>query len=64
MLWEQAAEIARALIASGVGKGSRVGILMTNRPKWIAGFLGVGVADGVAVALSTFSKTPEIEYAL
>ncbi len=63
-LWERAVEIARALRASGVGKDSRVGILMTNRPEWIAAFFGVGIAGGVAVALSTFSTAPELEYLL
>ena len=54
-LWDRAMEVARALRACGVGRDSRVGILMTNRPEWIAAFFGVGLAGGVAVALSTFS---------
>jgi fatty-acyl-CoA synthase len=64
MLWERAAEIARSLMACGIGKDSRVGILMTNRPEWIASFFGVGLAGGVPVALSTFSTAPELEYLL
>jgi acyl-CoA synthetase (AMP-forming)/AMP-acid ligase II len=64
LLWARSVEIARALRARGVGKDSRVGILMTNRPEWIAAFFGVGLAGGVAVALSTFSTTPELEYLL
>jgi fatty-acyl-CoA synthase len=63
-LWESAVAIARALIASGTGKDSRVGVLMTNRPEWIASFFGVGLAGGVPVALSTFSTAPELEYLL
>jgi len=63
-LWERAQEAARALLACGVGRDSRVGILMTNRPEWIAAFFGVGLAGGVAVALSTFSTTGELEYLL
>lgn len=63
-LWARAMDIARALRACGVGKDSRVGILMTNRPEWIAAFFGVGIAGGVAVALSTFSTAPEMEYLL
>ena len=31
-LWERSLEVARALVACGVGKDGRVGILMTNRP--------------------------------
>lgn len=64
LLWDRAVEVARTLLACGVGKDSRVGILMTNRPEWIATFFGVGLAGGVAVALSTFSTTPELEYLL
>jgi fatty-acyl-CoA synthase len=63
-LWERAVEVARALIACGVGKDSRVGVLMTNRPEWIASFFGVGLAGGVAVTLSTFSTPSELEYFL
>jgi fatty-acyl-CoA synthase len=64
MLWERAVEIARSLIDCGIGKDGRVGILMTNRPEWIASFFGVGLAGGVPVALSTFSTAPELGYLL
>ncbi len=64
MLRERATDIARSLIACGVGKDSRVGILMTNRPEWIASFFGAGLAGAVPVALSTFSTAPELEYLL
>ena len=63
-LWQRTLEIARALRACGVGKDSRVGILMTNRLEWVPAFFGVGLAGGVAVALSTFSTAPELEYLL
>ncbi len=63
-LWKRAAEIARALIACGMGKDSRVGILMTNRPEWISSFFGITLAGGVAIPLSTFSTAPELEYLL
>lgn len=64
MLWDRAVEVARALIACGVGKDSRVGVMMTNRPEWIASFFGVGLAGGVAVTLSTFSTPSELAYLL
>ena len=63
-LWDRALEVARALVACGVGKGSPVGVLMTNRPEWIASVFGVGLAGGVAVTLSTFSTPAELDYLL
>ncbi len=63
-LWEQAMQVARALRAQGVGKDSRVGVMMTNRPEWLASLFGVSLAGGVAVALSTFSTAAELEYLL
>lgn len=59
-LWEQAMAVARALVACGVGKDSRVGIMMTNRPEWLAAFFGVGLAGGVATTISTFSTPAEL----
>ena len=61
-LWDHSVEVARALIASGVGKDSRVGILMTNRPEYLSALFGTAMAGGVAVALSTFSTAAELEH--
>lgn len=63
-LFERAVEVARALRACGVGRDGRVGILMTNRPEWIAAFFGTSLAGGVAVPLSTFSTAPELDHLL
>ncbi len=63
-LWERAVEVACALRACGVGKDTRVGVLMTNRPEWISAFFGISLAGGVAVTLSTFSTPSELEYLL
>jgi acyl-CoA synthetase (AMP-forming)/AMP-acid ligase II len=63
-LWHRSVEVARALIACGVGKDSRVGVMMTNRPEWLAAMFGTALAGGVTVALSTFSTPPELEHLL
>ena len=63
-LWQRSNRIAQALVASGVGKGTPVGILMTNRPEWIAACFGIALAGGVVVGLSTFSTPTELEYLL
>ncbi len=34
-------EVAKALIASGIGRDTRVGILMTNRPEFLAVWIGI-----------------------
>ena len=61
-LWSQANAVARALIACGVGKGTRVGVLMTNRPEFLAATFGIALAGGVAATLSTFSTAPELDH--
>lgn len=63
-LWVRANEVARALIACGVGKGTRVGILMTNRPEFLSAVFGTALAGGVATTLSTFSTQVELDHLL
>jgi fatty-acyl-CoA synthase len=63
-LWARANEVARALIACGVGKGTRVGVLMTNRPEFVSSVFGVALAGGVATTISTFSTSAELEHML
>ncbi|MDB5972175.1 MAG: long-chain fatty acid--CoA ligase [Hydrocarboniphaga sp.] len=63
-LWERSVEVAQALIAAGVDKDSRIGILMTNRPEYLSAVFGIAMAGGTAVALSTFSTPYELEYLL
>ncbi len=57
-------DVARALVASGAGRNTRVGILMTNRPEFLAALFGSALAGAVPVALSTFSTVPELDYLL
>jgi fatty-acyl-CoA synthase len=51
-------------VACGVGKDTRVGILMTNRPEQLAAAFGVSLAGGVSVMLNTFSTPAELEHLL
>ena len=55
-----ARRIAMDLIERGVGLGTRVGLLLGNRPEFVAAFFGVALAGGVAVPLSTFSTSEEL----
>lgn len=61
-LWREANAVARALIACGVGKGTRVGILMTNRPEFLSATFGTALAGGVATTFSTFSTAAELDH--
>jgi fatty-acyl-CoA synthase len=63
-LWDNSVAVARALLASGVGKGTRVGVLMTNRPEFLCSVFGAALAGCVATCLSTFSTAAELEVLL
>ena len=63
-VYEESLAIARALVARGVTKETRVGLLATNRPEWITTMFGIALAGGTCVALSTFAKASELEYQL
>lgn len=60
-LWARSMEIARALLACGISKGTRVGILMTNRLEFLSATFGTALAGGVATTMSTFSTPAELE---
>ncbi|MFZ4519789.1 MAG: class I adenylate-forming enzyme family protein [Microthrixaceae bacterium] len=61
---ERSARLARGLLVSGVGKGSRVGLLAPNGPDWVVGWFAITRIGAVAVMLNTYSKTPELRRAL
>ena len=63
-VWREASLVARALMARGVTKETRVGLLATNRPEWVTAMFGIALAGGTCVSLSTFAKGAELEYAL
>ncbi len=52
--------VAAGLVARHVGLGTRVGIVMGNRPEAVAALFGTALAGGVAVPLSTFSTAAEL----
>lgn len=60
-VWEEAFTVARALVARGVTKETRVGLLATNRPEWITAMFGIALAGGTCVVMSTFAKGSELE---
>ena len=63
-VWDEANTVARALLARGVTKETRVGLLATNRPEWVCAVFGIALAGATCVALSTFASPAELEYQL
>jgi len=57
---ERSAALARGLIASGLGQGSRVGLLHPNGPEFVVSALATARIGAVAVPLSTFSTATEL----
>jgi acyl-CoA synthetase (AMP-forming)/AMP-acid ligase II len=61
---EQSARLARGLLANGIGKGSRVGVLMPNGPDWLLAWLATTRIGAVLVPLNTFFQTRELAWIL
>lgn len=60
----RSAELARALLASGLGKGSRVGLLAPNGPTWVIGWLGATRIGAVVAMVNTYSKARALGWVL
>lgn len=58
------AAIAKGLLAMGVGKGTRVGLLAPNGPDWIAAWLAIGRIGALGVLLNTYYKARELDWVL
>jgi acyl-CoA synthetase (AMP-forming)/AMP-acid ligase II len=53
-------ELADALLTSGVGKGTRVGILFPNCAQWIISWLAAARIGALTIPLSTFAPGAEL----
>ncbi len=60
----RSAALAKGLLAEGIGKGSRVGILIPNSVDFIVAALGVARVGAVCVPVNTFSQTRELGWLL
>jgi len=61
---ERSLEVARALVACGTGKGTRVGILVTNRLEFLSCTFGAALAGCIANPISTFYTATELDEVL
>jgi acyl-CoA synthetase (AMP-forming)/AMP-acid ligase II len=60
----RSAEMARRLLAAGITKGVRVGILAPNGPDFAVAFLAATRIGAVAVPINTFFQPPELRWLL
>jgi acyl-CoA synthetase (AMP-forming)/AMP-acid ligase II len=56
----RSADLARCLLAQGVGKGSHVGIFMPNSVEWVVSWFAVTRIGATAVPINTFYKANEL----
>lgn len=64
-VYAQAGAVARALAgAHGIARGDRVGIAMRNSPAWIALYMGIAMAGGVATLLNGWWQAEELAGAI
>lgn len=56
--------IAKGLLASGIGKGTRVGVLLPNGPDWVLAWLAAARIGAVVVPINTFYQARELAFAL
>jgi acyl-CoA synthetase (AMP-forming)/AMP-acid ligase II len=59
-----ARRFARGLVGAGVAKGTRVGLLVANRPEWAIACFGAARVGAVVVPLSTLATPDERDYVL
>ena len=63
-VWHAARRVAHALVARGLTPGERVGIAARNSPAWIATYMGVIMAGGIATLLNGWWQADELASAL
>ena len=63
-LGREAKRTAKGLARIGVSKGTRVGILLPNRPEWLACAFGALKLGAIVVPLNTLHRRAELEYTL
>ncbi|HEX6229447.1 MAG TPA: AMP-binding protein, partial [Solirubrobacterales bacterium] len=63
-LRERAGRAGRAMIASGIEAGDRIGIWATNVPQWLELQFGAAYAGAIVVPLNPLYRQSEVEYVL
>jgi acyl-CoA synthetase (AMP-forming)/AMP-acid ligase II len=61
---EQSRALAKGMLAAGIGKGTRVGILMPNGPDFVVTFMAATRIGALMIPLNTFYKPKELAFVL
>lgn len=61
-LHERSLAIARSLLALGIRRGDRVGVLLSNQPEWVAMAVGAASIGAILVPLNTWYKRTELAW--
>jgi acyl-CoA synthetase (AMP-forming)/AMP-acid ligase II len=61
---DRSLSLASQLLAAGIGKGSRVGVLFPNGPDWVVTWLAAARIGALTVPLSTFAPGAELARAI
>jgi len=60
----QSARLARGMLASGISKGSRLGLLMPNSPDFVVAWLAAARIGAIIIPINTFYKPRELAFVL
>jgi acyl-coenzyme A synthetase/AMP-(fatty) acid ligase len=58
----QSAALGRGLLAAGVGKGCRIGVMMPNSPQWLVTFMAAARVGALVVPMSSLYQPPELRW--
>lgn len=61
---QRSAELAQSLLGAGVGKGTRVGLLMPNSPDFVVAWFAAARIGALLVPINTFYKPKELAFVL
>jgi len=63
-LEEQSRALAKGMLASGITKGTRVGVLMPNGPDFVVAFTAATRIGAIVIPFNTFYKPKELAFVL
>src|SRR5262249_34294624 len=63
-LYAAAVRVAEAMLALGVRRGDRVGVLLGNRPEWLVMCFGATLIGAIFTPLNTWYKQAELAWAI